>query len=117
MVTRIRIEAEGRTSAEVEDILNSAAELFDGRAPMAWTGPGLQPPMSTGLAGAAQVAFGPQGEALSDRQAGEMVIERFAKDLKGGDNHGAVFFRGRATTHYAPRTSELDLRNRQPGGG
>ncbi len=96
MVTRVRIEAEGRTTGEVEEILYALSEVI-GKA---------------GNFDQANKAFGPNREALADARAGELVIERFAKDLDGEPNHGAIFFRGRMTTHFASSQKTLDLRER-----
>ncbi len=99
MVTRVRIEAEGRTPADVEAVLYAAHEtLAQAAGPVA-----------------REVMFGPEAEGLGDAQCGELVIERFARDLKGEPGHGALFFRGRMTTHFAAATPTLDLRKRQPG--
>lgn len=99
MVTRIRIEAEGSTPADVEAILYAASETLT-------QGAGET---------ARRVMFGDDCQALGDAQCGEMVIERFAKDLGGEPGHGVVFFRGRMTTHFAASSPTLDLRKRQPG--
>jgi len=96
MVTRVRIEAEGRSTGVVEEILYAISEVI-GKA---------------GDFDQAYKAFGPNREALVDARMGELVIERFAKDLDGGPNHGAIFFRGRMTTHFAPPQKVLDLRER-----
>ena len=96
MVTRVRIEAEGRTTDEVEEILSALSQAVSGVKNV----------------GNADKVFGKEREALADRRAGEFVIERFAKDLDGGSNHGAIFWRGRATTHFAPLQKTLDLRER-----
>lgn len=86
MVTRIRVEAEGSTTAEVQEILESAHETLGQ----------VQPGK------ARRMMFGGGDEALADAQAGEFVIERFARE------DGAIFYRGRMTSHYAtpskPRT-------------
>lgn len=100
MVTRVRIEAEGSTTAEVEAVLYAASETLTNGAGTV----------------ASEVMFGPDAEALANAHAGELVIERFAKDLKGEPGHGAIFFRGRMTTHYSPRTPALDLQFRQDTG-
>lgn len=100
MVTRVRIEAEGSTAAEVEQMLSVAHEALTRGAETLQT---FVP------------VFGEGNEALADAQCGEVVLERFAKDLKGEPGHGALFFRGRMTTHYASVTPTLDLRRRQAG--
>lgn len=99
MVTRVRIEAEGSTPADVEAILYAAHEALA---------------QNVGDVAKA-LMFGPDAEGLADAQCGEMVIERFAKARSGEAGHGALFFRGRMTTHYAAATPTLDLRKRQPG--
>lgn len=108
MVTRVRIEAEGSTPADVEAVLYAAAGLMTRGSRVNVSGG--QPAPQSDRDVAMSVAFGNDDEALIDMQSGEMVIERFAKDLDGEANHGAVFWRGRMTTHYAPRTPTLDLR-------
>jgi uncharacterized protein YqkB len=94
MVTRVRIEAEGRTTGEVEEILYALTEGIG----------------KVNLGSSTDKVFGEEQEALADARAGELVIERFAKDLDHGPNHGAIFFRGRMTTHFAPSQKTLDLR-------
>jgi hypothetical protein len=96
MVTRVRIEAEGRSTGEVEEILY-ALTMGIGKV---------------NLGSSADAVFGEEQKALADARAGEFVVERFAKDLDGGPNHGAIFFRGRMTTHFAPPQKTLDLRKR-----
>ncbi len=96
MVTRVRIEAEGRTTDEVEEILSALSQAVSGVKNV----------------GNADKVFGEEREALADRQAGEFVVERFAKDLDGCPNHGAIFWRGRMTTHFASPQKTLDLRER-----
>ena len=96
MVTRVRIEAEGRTTGEVEEILYALSESIGKHH----------------LGPSTDKVFGPWQEAVSGARAGELVIERFAKDLDGGPNHGAIFWRGRLTTHFAPPQKTLDLRER-----
>lgn len=109
MVTRVRIEAEGASPADVEATLYAAAGLMTRGSRVKVAGSTVHASMSERDI-AMDVAFGSDDQALVDMQAGEMVIERFAKDLDGEPNHGAVFWRGRMTTHYAPRTPTLDLR-------
>lgn len=106
MVTRVRIEAEGSTPSEVEQILYAAHKALQ---------PSLESMAPWDALYGVQDAHGSR-PALTDAQDGEMVIERFAKDLKGEAGHGAVFFRGRMTTHYSPRTPALDLQFRQDTG-
>jgi hypothetical protein len=89
-------------------VLYAAAGLMTRRSLVKVSGNTVTAPM-TERDVAMSVAFGNDDEALIDVQSGEMVIERFAKDLDGEANHGAVFWRGRMTTHYAPRTPTLDL--------
>ncbi len=107
MVTRVRIEAEGATPADVEAVLYAAAGLITRGSRVKVSGARAAPQSDRDVA--MSVAFGTDDQALVDMRSGEMVIERFAKDRDGGDNHGAVFWRGRMTTHYAPRTPVLDL--------
>lgn len=103
MVTRVRIEAEGSSPSEVEGIL---AAMFEHLVAM--------PPGTD-----RNLAFGGGGEALADAQAGEFVIERFAKDVppdrdgKPGPGYGAIFYRGRMVSHYATPSKPLDLRRKQ----
>ncbi len=94
MLTRVRIEAEGRSTSEVEDILTEVSIAV--REGTAYN----------------YSVVGPEQQALADAQAGEFVIERFAKDLDGDAGHGAIFYRGRMTTHYARRYKPLSLSER-----
>ena len=94
MLTRVRIEAEGSTPDEVDTILAAVSEA-----------------VVKGTAHDASIV-GPDDEALKDAQAGEFVIERFAKDLDGEPGHGAIFYRGRLTSHFARRYKELSLEGR-----
>jgi len=94
MVTRVRIEAEGSTPDEVDSILCAVAQA-----------------VITGPADRA-VVIGPEDEALKDSQAGEFVIERFAKDLDGDAGHGAIYYRGRLTSHFARPYKPLELKQR-----
>lgn len=92
MVTRVRIEAEGRSTQEVEETLQTAFEVLDG-------------------ASRAQRfrMFGPNDEALVEAQAGEFVVERFVRES------GAIFYRGRQVAHY--RESEgVKLKSRAGNG-
>ena len=94
MLTRVRIEAEGSTPDEVGTILAEVSEAVD--------------------KGTADDIFvmGQAQEALADAQAGEFVIERFAKDLDGDAGHGAIYYRGRSTSHYARPYKPLELKQR-----
>jgi len=94
MVTRVRIEAEGSSTAEVENILTEVSiAVREGTADDVYV-------------------MGQAQEALADAQAGEFVIERFAKDLDGDAGHGAIFYRGRMTSHYARPYKPLRLGER-----
>ena len=77
MVTRVRIEAEGRSTQEVEETLQTAFEVL-------------------GSGSKAELArmYGPNHEALVEARAGEFVIERFVRES------GAIFYRGRQVAHY-----------------
>jgi hypothetical protein len=94
MLTRVRIEAEGSTPDEVDSILAAVSQAVSG-----------------GTADDASVV-GHEQQALRDAQAGEFVIERFSKDLDGEPGHGAIFYRGRLTSHFARRYKELSLEGR-----
>lgn len=96
MVTRVRVEAEGSTIQEVEDGLTAAFEALHcesvGRKRLA-------------------TMFGEADErgsypGLVDAQAGEFVIERFARDCRdehgvAQPGHGGMVYRGRMTAHFA----------------
>lgn len=90
MVTRIRIEAEGSTAQEVEEILSTAHEV-----------------VSNGSGAQFARMFGSDNEALADAQSGEYVIERFAKE-----DTGAIVYRGRCTAHYAKPAKVRKLNRR-----
>lgn len=107
MVTRVRIEAEGRDPQEVASVLQAAHEHFVQNAP-----PSVQHRL-----------FGGDLAGLADAQAGEFVIERFARDcweyegegyskVKAGPGHGAIFYRGRMTSHFAAPSKPLKLDKR-----
>lgn len=96
MVTRIRIEAEGASSQEVEQTLQVAHEIA-----------GSVPPGSV-----RRLMFGDSDQALVDAQAGEFVIERFARDTGGDAGHGAIIYRGRMTAHYASPAKVRKLNQR-----
>ncbi len=91
MVTRVRIETEGRSTDEVENTLHAISESVTRTA-----------------FDAAVVSH----QLAPCTRAGELVIERFAKDLGGDAGHGAIFYRGRMTTHYAERYKTLSLGDR-----
>ena len=95
MVTRVRIEAEGRSTDEVENILTDVSIAI-----------------REGTADDASV-MGNEQQALADAQVGELVIERSVKDLDGEPGHGAIYYRGRMTTHYARRYKPLSLEERR----
>lgn len=95
MVTRIRVEAEGSTPAEVEQILESVVWAF---------GEGITHSPYR------QDVYGYNDEALIEAQAGELVIERFAKDTDDQAGHGVIYYRGRMVVHYARPSKPLDLK-------
>ena len=80
MVTRIRIEAEDASITQLERTLQLAHEQL-----------AQLPPGET-----RRLMFGGGDEALVDAQAGELVVERFAREQDGG-----IVYRGRMTAHYA----------------
>ncbi len=94
MLTRVRIEAEGRSTDEVENILTNVSIAI-----------------REGTADDASV-MGNEQQALRDAQAGEFVIERSVKDLDNEPGHGAIYYRGRMTAHYARRYKPLSLEER-----
>lgn len=101
MVTRVRVEAEGRTTDEVTRSLEAAFDQLVS----------AQPPI-------AQALWGEQNQkgaypGLADAQAGEFVIERFYKDTGGGAGHGVLFYRGRMTSHFGKPNEALKLGKRQ----
>lgn len=96
MVTRIRVEAEGSSSSEVEQTLQLAHESLVQDSPRS----------------ARRLMFGENDEGLVDAQAGEFVIERFARDCGGDAGHGAIVYRGRMTAHYAPPAKVIRLGKR-----
>jgi hypothetical protein len=93
MVTRVRIEAEGSTPQEVLQQMEVAHQCL--------TSAGHEPTLD--------LLFGTPNErharpGLADAQAGECVIERYARDASDDPDragHGAIVYKGRMTSHYA----------------
>lgn len=102
MVTRIRIEAEGRSPQEVEQILYTAHEVFTQRADRSELEKMFRADTDT-------PGVGNSLEGLADAQAGELVIERFANR-----DSGAIVFRGRMTSHFAKPAVVRKLAERSP---
>ncbi len=94
MLTRVRIEAEGGSTSEVEDILTEVSVAIREGTAYSYS------------------VVGPSQEALANAQVGEFVIERSVKDLDNEPGHGAIYYRGRMTTHYARRYKPLSLSER-----
>lgn len=95
MVTRVRIDAEGRTRDEVEAHLNAAFQLlYQNSATMQFTfaGPGFtsQP-------------FGPT--AVVPRES-EFVEEVYESDIT---TYGPIHWKGRRTMKFIPTRAELGL--------
>lgn len=103
MVTRVRIEAEGRTPDEVTHILETAHEKLIGDD---------HPKVLDTLFGEAHGDSNGGRPGLADAQAGEFVIERFARSGPPGID-GQLFYRGRMVAHYATPSKTLDLRSKQ----
>lgn len=111
MITRVRVEAEGRSPLEVEEQLTRAHEAIG-----QYYRHGSE---------AYVMLFGEEGEGQAEAQAGECVIERFARDctiatgglsVDYGPGHGAIFYKGRMTTHYARPSKSMKLDRRQDDG-
>lgn len=96
MITRVRFEAEASTVHELEEILYCASSSF----------------VENASESIKRVLFGEDRQALAEAQVGEFVIERMAKK-----DDGAIFFKGRQTSHFAiPRTART-LKDRSDGSG
>lgn len=112
MITRIRVEAEGSSTQEVEDILNTAHEVIVNEA--------NRTQLAVMFGYAYSPSQGTEGDyypGLADSQAGEFVIERFARESldeegKAEVGHGGIVYRGRSVAHFA-RPQNLRKLNRR----